>query len=113
MPAQTSIDTDTSCQEREKEGDTEPDTTDTSDTSIDTGNNDTDDTVDSASVSANASDTRPVAEKLSKTELISLIESMVLAGLSQTQIISALWAVEKNKAGWKSAYTRFKKLTGE
>lgn len=100
-----------------KNSDTDPVECDTTDTGIDTGNSDTDDTAGTTGVSADTSntenDTKPVAEKLPETELVSLIESMAQAGLSQTQIICSLWSVEKNKAGWKAAYIRFKELTGE
>jgi hypothetical protein len=106
----TSIDTGNDTDTGSKNSDTNPDT---SDTSIDTGNSDTADTADNTGVSDDTSDTKTVAEKLPEIELVSLINSMVKAGLSQTQIICSLWSVEKNKAGWKAAYIRFKKLMGD
>jgi hypothetical protein len=106
----TSIDTGNDTDTGSKNSDTNPDT---SDTSIDTGNSDTADTADTTGVSDDTSDTKTVAEKLPEIELVSLIDSMVKAGLSQTQIICSLWSVEKNKAGWKAAYIRFKELMGD
>jgi hypothetical protein len=106
----TSIDTGNDTDTGSKNSDTNPDT---SDTSIDTGNSDTADTADTTGVSDDTSDTKPVAGKLPEIELVSLIDSMIKAGLSQTQIICSLWSVEKNKAGWKAAYIRFKELMGD
>lgn len=106
-------DIDTSYQEEANEGDTEPDTSDIGDTSIDTGNSDTSDTADTTGGSGDTSDTRPIAQRLSKKDLVSLIERMKAANVSQTQIIHFLWDVEKNRAGWKQAYAEYKELTDE
>jgi hypothetical protein len=85
--------------------DTEGDTADTADiTGVSGDGSDTPDT---------EGDTAPVAHRLPEAQLVSLIKSMTAAGMKQTQIICSLWEVEKNKAGWKAAYARFKELMGE
>jgi hypothetical protein len=85
---------------------------DTRDSGIDTGINDTTDTADTTGGSGDTTDTKPIAQRLSKQELVSLIEQMK-SGFSQTQIIQALWSVEKNRTGWKQAYAEYKELMGE
>jgi hypothetical protein len=85
--------------------DTEGDTADTADiTGVSSDGSDTPDT---------EGDTVPFAHRLPEAQLVSLIKSMTAAGMKQTQIICSLWEVEKNKAGWKAAYARFKELMGE
>jgi hypothetical protein len=76
------------------------------------GINDTTDTADTTGGSGDTTDTKPIAQRLSKQELVSLIEQMK-SGFSQTQIIQALWSVEKNRTGWKQAYAEYKELMGE
>ncbi|MBD1835379.1 hypothetical protein H6F61_22500 [Cyanobacteria bacterium FACHB-472] len=50
--------------------------------------------------------------QLPRHQALRLIDQMKISGLSQTQIIQALWGCEKNKAGWSKAYSQFKELTG-
>jgi hypothetical protein len=124
----TSIDTDTSYQETEKEGDTKPDTDDTSDTSIDTGNDtnttETAETIDNTGDSSGIgqipdsdidtnSDTKRYTKAFLTSEQILILIQRLLPHSSQTQIIQDLWCVEKNKQGWKQAYAEFKELTGQ
>ena len=124
----TSIDTDTSYQREEKEDDTKPDTDDSSDTSIDTGN-DTDTTetaktiedtsdlsgigqIPQSGIDTNSDTKRYTAVNLTGEQMLILIRRMQ-SHMSQTQIIQDLWCVEKNRQGWKQAYSEFKELTGE
>jgi hypothetical protein len=120
----TSIDTDTSHQGKEKEGDTD----DTNDTSIDTGN-DTDTTappetlentggssgigqIPDSGIDTSADTKRYTRAFLTKEQMLILIQQL-LRHMSQTQLIQDLWYVEKNKAGWKQAYAEYKELMGE
>jgi hypothetical protein len=124
----TSIDTDTSYQGAEKEGDTKPDTDDTSDTGIDTGNDtnttETAETIDNTGGSSGIgeipdsgidtnSDTKRYTKAFLTREQILILIQRLLPHSSQTQIIQDLWCVEKNKQGWKQAYAEFKELTGQ
>jgi len=124
----TSIDTDTSYQGTEKEGDTKPDTDDTSDTGIDTGNDtnatETAETIDNTGGSSGIgeipdsgidtnSDTKRYTKAFLTREQILILIQRLLPHSSQTQIIQDLWCVEKNKQGWKQAYAEFKELTGQ
>jgi hypothetical protein len=89
--------------------DTEGDTADTADiTGVSGDDPDTSGTEDDTE-----GDTAAIAHRLAEAQLVSLIKSMTAAGMKQTQIICSLWEVEKNKAGWKAAYARFKELMGE
>jgi hypothetical protein len=124
----TSIDTDTSYQGAEKEGDTKPDTDVENDTGIDTGN-DTDTTappetlentggssgigqIPESGIDTESDTKRYTKALLTKEQMLILIQNMQ-PGRSQTQIIQDLWCVEKNKQGWKQAYAEFKELTGQ
>lgn len=51
--------------------------------------------------------------RLTKEQLLKLVNQMKISEMSQTQIIQTLWSVDKNKAGWKQAYNEYKGLTGE
>lgn len=108
------IDTDTSYQGEEIEGNIDDSETDTS---IDTGN-DTDTTEIAESLTNTGSSTgitgndtkRYTKANLTSEQMLILISRMQ-SHLSQTQIIQDLWCVEKNKQGWKQAYAEFKMLT--
>ena len=85
--------------------DTEPDTSDTANAGS-TGN-----TGGSSDTGRDTSDTITPA-RIPRHQALQLIDQMKLSGLSQTQIIQSLWGCEKNKAGWKQAYSQFKELAG-
>ncbi|HEY9672738.1 MAG TPA: hypothetical protein V6D11_14935 [Waterburya sp.] len=120
----TSIDTDTSYQTEEIKGDTDDTRTDTSDTSIDTGNDtDATETPEPIANTSGSSGIDQIPEpgidtkrytpaNLTKEQILILIYRMQ-CHMSQTQVIQDLWAVEKNKAGWKQAYAEYKELMGE
>jgi hypothetical protein len=120
-----SIDTDTSHQGKEKEGDTEPDT---DSPSIDTGN-DTDPTGTAETIANTSGDsgigqipdwgidtsanTKRYTPALLTSEQMRILIQRMQSHTSQTQIIQDLWSVEKNKQGWKQAYAEYKELMGE
>jgi hypothetical protein len=96
----------------DSKSDTGGDTADTADTTSVSG--DDPDTSDAEDDTADTEgDTAAIAHRLAEAQLVSLIKSMAAGGMNQTQIICSLWGVEKNKTGWKAAYTRFKELMGE
>ncbi|MBD2047280.1 hypothetical protein H6F78_17055 [Coleofasciculus sp. FACHB-64] len=114
----TGIDTGTDTGTRErtaKNSDTGTDTgIDTSDTESDTADTGSAETIGntggSGDTERDTSDTFTPAQ-LPRVQVVQLVEQMKVSGFSQTQIIQALWGCEKNKAGWKQAYTEFKELT--
>jgi len=92
-------------------------TGDTSDTKGDT--DDTKIEVDKADSSIGDTDDTGIDTKqytpanLSKEQVMVLINHLKKKGMSQTQVIEDVWCCEKNKAGWKQAYTEYKELIGE
>lgn len=110
--------TDTAIGKKEvKNSDTGTDTgIDTSDTESDTGDTENAGTLDktggSDDTERDTGDTFTPA-RLTRTKALRIIQQMKVSGLSQTQIIQALWGCEKNKAGWKQAYAQFKELAGD
>ncbi|MEP0755208.1 hypothetical protein NDA03_23610 [Trichocoleus sp. Lan] len=116
----TGIDTGIDTGTREKTADTSDTGTDTSidsaDTesdTVDTGSAETiDNTGGSDDTERDTGDTFTPAQ-LPRTQVLKLADQMKVSGLSQTQIIQALWGCEKNKAGWKQAYAQFKELMGD
>jgi hypothetical protein len=116
--------TDTTHQEGKIEGDTDETGTDTSDTGNDT------DAIKTPETLANTGDTSGIGQipesgidtegdtkrytraNLTREQILILIQQLS-SRISQTQLIQDLWSVEKNKAGWKQAYTEYKELTGE
>ncbi len=130
------IDTSTSQQSGNIRSDTDETNTDTSiDSGIDTNDSETPETPENKSgshgigqvpdsgidTSAGASDTgtdsgidtkRYTPAKLTGEQMLILIRQLQTR-MSQTQLIQDLWCVEKNKTGWKQAYTEFKELMGE
>ncbi len=104
--------------------DTDETNTDTTDTSIDSSEPETPETTENTSGSNGigqfpdsgidtSSDTkRYTPAKLTGEQVLILIRQLQTR-MSQTQLIQDLWCVEKNKTGWKQAYTEFKELMGE
>jgi hypothetical protein len=85
--------------------DTEPEESDTANAESPANTGGSDDT------ERDTSDTFTLTQ-LPRHQALRLIDQMKLSGLSQTQIIQALWGCEKNRAGWKQAYSQFKELAG-
>jgi hypothetical protein len=112
--ADTGIDTELEA----KIGDTDADISDTSiDTSIDTSDTPTPKTVVDTGGSSDTEGDTAVSRlytpaKLPARQITVLVNNMKASGLSQTQIIQALWSVVKNQVGWKAAYNEFKELMG-
>jgi high-affinity Fe2+/Pb2+ permease len=128
------IDTSTSQQSGNIRSDTD-DTSDTSDTSIDSSeaetpetlantgdttgiNPDADSGIDTTSdASDTGTDTGSNTKRYTKANLtgeqVLILIRQLQPRMSQTQLIQDLWCVEKNKTGWKQAYTEFKELMGE
>lgn len=121
----TSIDTKSYPENSPQTGDTSDTSIDSGDTGTDTEDSNTPETIentggsnDTESDTADTSDTGNDTDlftpaRLPKEQILTLIKQMKTAGLSQTQIIQSLWSVEKNKTGWKQAYSEYKRLTGE
>ena len=119
-----SIDTDTSYEGTEKEGDTKPDTDDSSHTSIDTDTTSPAETIENtggssgigqipdSGIDTNSDIKRYTPARLTSEQILIFIQRLQTHS-SQTQIIQDLWGVEKNKQGWKQAYCEYKELTGE
>lgn len=93
--------------------DTRIDTSDTEPDTADTGSAESiDNTGGSGDTERDTSDTFTPAQ-LPRKQVLKLADQMKVSGLSQTQIIQALWGCEKNKTGWKQAYAQFKELIGD